>query len=615
VVRKFKEQQHDPRNQSLDLHTPISLINAAEPVDHQAIQEFYQTFARFGLPGNCVQPTYGLAEHTVFVCSKGELVLTVNKLALEQGRVEVLQEESLHYTSHNSNSSSSASATAAVSTEEQDNAAAETVYSSGEVQRIVGCGYPGRVDGVIVKIVDPDDFTEKSFGEVGEVWVTSASKAKGYWNKVEQSLADFEARIVTTATADNNSNNDDVFLRTGDMGFLYKDELFICGRLKDLIIVGGSNHYPQDIERSVEHVLGDVLRAGCTAAFAMKATANNNNNSNQRKDSNNNNNSNRGTEDVIFIAEVKENIMKNNNKKEFEEIVQRCRACVSTDHGLSLKTVCLVRTKTIPKTTSGKIARAWCRRGLLQGTLSILYQSDEEIPPPAATVAGGGGGGDSNGKDGGTHQQKGYQKLEGQDTNSKSVPTTTSNNNNPQKVAATKNPSITSSTTSAAPIAPLQPMSQTELRNLPLKEIKQRVEQALILLASSGPTPLQGPLNPSYSLRALGLDSMTITQFHGYLRDQFYVQLPDEFLFSDMCTLTELAIAVQVGALTEEQQQRFNHIPSPNNTGNNNNNNNNPTNNRSVGATAVVGGGGAGGNSGQRRARREPLCPWFTCCY
>ena len=105
--------------------------------------------------------------------------------------------------------------------------------------------------------------------QVGEIWVQSPSKALGYWGLEEQSRTDFHA-LVGTRKSDSNPGSDDGYLRTGDLGFLHKQELFVCGRLKDLIIIRGANHYPQDIERTVEKCSAEkYLRPGCCAAVAI----------------------------------------------------------------------------------------------------------------------------------------------------------------------------------------------------------------------------------------------------------------------------------------------------------------------------------------------------------
>lgn len=234
VTRKFKECPE----QNLQLSQLQHMLNAAEPVDDIAIKEFYEIFAQFGLPRKVVVPTYGLAEHTVFVCSGGRQRIIVNKAALEENRVEVVSESTL------------------------DDFDYSPAQASQGYQTIVGCGYPKNGDNVQVIIVNIDTNEVLREDMVGEIWVTSLSKAAGYWNKPAVTTEEFHAQPSGGTYAA------DGFLRTGDLGFMHRDELFICGRSKDLIIVRGSNHYPQDIERTAEKA-DKRIREGCIAAFAV----------------------------------------------------------------------------------------------------------------------------------------------------------------------------------------------------------------------------------------------------------------------------------------------------------------------------------------------------------
>ena len=220
----------------LNLSSIRHMINAAEPVDEATIQYFVNSFQPYGLDASTMFPTYGLAEHTVFVCSGGTQILHVNKLDLEVKRiVNVMDKDLLNKEKIDSNLSS-----------------------------IVGCGYPSKQN-VDVRIVDDESMTEVGEDQVGEIWIRSPSKAAGYFNKEMENDDTFQAKLVLSEPVDNDS---DGYLRTGDLGFYHKKELFICGRSKDLIIVGGRNHYPQDIESSAEEVSSN-FRPGCSAAFSV----------------------------------------------------------------------------------------------------------------------------------------------------------------------------------------------------------------------------------------------------------------------------------------------------------------------------------------------------------
>lgn len=262
VVRKVHELKDKSILKNLNLSSIQHMINAAEPIDYMTIVQFYKTFHPFGLSPNVMKPTYGLAEHTVYVCSDGSQILKVKKASLEEGVIEIIQQ----YTIQSLLSNDKEINVITLIDEDKSN------------QVIVGCGLPEYGQDVEVIIVDPESLQIVEPLHVGEIWVRSPSKAMGYWLQPEQTKQDFHALVAS-------SESNYEYLRTGDFGFLYQKELFICGRKKDLIIIRGSNHYPQDIERTAEHIAIESLRAGCSAAFAIK------------KDQ-------ASTESVIFIAEV-----------------------------------------------------------------------------------------------------------------------------------------------------------------------------------------------------------------------------------------------------------------------------------------------------------------------
>jgi len=259
-VRKFNEwlsHSSAAEASAINLSSLRHMINAAEPIDSAVLKNFIAFFTKYQLPSNVLKPTYGLAEHTVFVCSGGSQIVTVTREGIEHGQVEILKITNIENLLVNE---------------------VETTVDSSKTQTIVGCGYPFLGESVDLVIVDPDGCITVESGRVGEVWVRSPSKAQGYWGLPDLNKEDFHAQLAQTELVG------DGYLRTGDLGFLYNDELFICGRRKDLIIVRGSNHYPQDIERTAEKTAAE-LRPGCTAAFAIK----------QDKDD---------TESIIFVAEV-----------------------------------------------------------------------------------------------------------------------------------------------------------------------------------------------------------------------------------------------------------------------------------------------------------------------
>jgi acyl-CoA synthetase (AMP-forming)/AMP-acid ligase II len=187
---------------------------------------------------------------------------------------------------------------------------------------------------MVVKIVEAETGVECAPGGVGEIWVASPSVARGYWSQRELTAATFHARIT--------GSNEGPFLRTGDLGFVHDGQLFITGRIKDLIIIDGANHYPQDIERTIERLVPDV-KPGCCAAFSVEAE---------------------GREELIVVAEL-DRAPVESAEAEHERVKDLLRAAVSRMHDLRVHDVMLLSQR-IPKTTSGKIQRHLCRQVYLE---------------------------------------------------------------------------------------------------------------------------------------------------------------------------------------------------------------------------------------------------------
>jgi acyl carrier protein len=307
------------------------MINAAEPVDAVSIDAFYGVFEQFGLNKGVIFPTYGLAEHTVYVCSNGVQRLTVNKTQMEVQRlIQVYSDKELQR-KHVSPKLTS-----------------DEEISKRDVVVLMGCGRPSASAGLNLRIVDTETFVALGEDHVGEIWLNSPSTAAGYWGMEEKSLVDFGATL--SGSDDQNGRR---YLRTGDMGFLHNGELFVCGRLKDLIIIRGRNHYPQDIERTCESVAGSnsglQLRNGCSAAFSVSVA---------------------GQEVVVYVAELIDGcVLGTYSVADGDAFLESIRVEVQANHGISLSAVYLLSPRTIQKTSSGKIARQLVRRAYLEGSL------------------------------------------------------------------------------------------------------------------------------------------------------------------------------------------------------------------------------------------------------
>lgn len=321
TARKFDVTIY--KKDQLDLSSIRHVINAAEPVTEDSIKAFDNAFGKFGF-GDVMFPTYGLAEHTVFVCSGGKQRISVSKKELELNGVVVL---------------------------------IDSDKCTDDESRIIGCGFPSHQK-VDVRIVDRETSIDLGNDKTGEVWVRSPSKAQGYYKKPEETRDDFYGQLKGVETGD------DGYLRTGDLGFIHNDELFICGRLKDLIIIGGRNYYPQDIEATAE-ASSVITRPGCSAAFTIDPT---------RQDG----------EEVALVLEIKE--VPTDVKAVCEPIIDAIRGAVNQEHSLGITQIVLLKPKSIPKTTSGKIARAWCRKAFLDNTLDVVYRKSFKDDVPLSDV-------------------------------------------------------------------------------------------------------------------------------------------------------------------------------------------------------------------------------------
>jgi len=209
-----------------------------------------------------------------------------------------------------------------------------------------------------IVIVDPEKLTPCKNDTIGEIWVSGPSVARGYWHQPEDSEQTFLARLA--------DNGEGPFLRTGDLGFIHGGQLFVTGRSKDLIIIRGLNYYPQDIERTVERC-HESLRAGCGVAFAVEDD---------------------DVERLVVVQEVEREFIK---KLDRETVIGAIRQSVSREHGIQVHAVVLIKTSSLPKTTSGKVQRRLCREHFIKGSLHVVAESpgaSREVEPGMPLRAG-----------------------------------------------------------------------------------------------------------------------------------------------------------------------------------------------------------------------------------
>lgn len=285
----------------IDLASWKIAFTGAEPVRSATLRAFVGKFEPHGLRAEALTPCYGLAEATLMVTvSLGATVRWFEKDALQQGR------------------------------------AAPAEPGSARAQALVGCG-PAAA-GLDVVVARGGSSARAEPGEVGEVLVAGPSVAEGYWGAREISAGSFDARV--------DGAGDRPYLRTGDLGFLHEGQLYVTGRSKDLIIIRGQNHYPHDIEYTVEHAHERVQGAG-SAAFSLDVE---------------------GSERLVLAVEID----RHTPPAEFDAIAAAIRRAVSEAHDLDVHAIALLRPLSIPKTTSGKVRRAECRSRYTDGSLAPL---------------------------------------------------------------------------------------------------------------------------------------------------------------------------------------------------------------------------------------------------
>ena len=315
----------------LDLSNVKGILNGSEPVSPASMRKFYEAFRPFGLPETGIKPSYGLAEATLFVSTtpKDEppTVIYVDRDELNNQRfVEVAADA--------------------------PNAVAQV--SAGKV----------GVDEWAV-IVDTDTASELPDGQIGEIWLHGQNLGVGYWNKEAETTETFK-NILKSRIGESRAKgapDDGMWVRTGDYGTYFKDHLYIAGRIKDLVIIDGRNHYPQDLEYTAQES-SKALRVGYVAAFSVPA------NQLPQKVFDDphaglNADADDTSEQLVIVAERAAGA----HKLDYQPIADDIRAAIAVGHGVTVRDVLLVSAGTIPRTSSGKIGRRACRAAYLDGSL------------------------------------------------------------------------------------------------------------------------------------------------------------------------------------------------------------------------------------------------------
>ncbi|HEV2962010.1 MAG TPA: amino acid adenylation domain-containing protein, partial [Candidatus Angelobacter sp.] len=313
--------------EGLDLSSWQVAYNGAEPVHALTMEQFAKRFGPCGFHRSAFYPAYGLAEATLKVSggrkSSGPSYCTVKTSELEQNRIKV------------------------------------THADDPEGRTLVGAGCCAH--DVKAVIVTPESHVECGAGQVGEIWVSGPGIAAGYWNRPEETREVFAAFIK--------SSGEGPFLRTGDLGFIHQGEVFVTGRLKDLIIIRGRNHYPQDIETTAR-LANRMLSGMAVAAFSVTV---------------------RTEEKLVIVQEIDPR-----RSNLFARIIEDIRRSVAEEHEVQPYAIVLLRPSAVPRTSSGKVQRHLCRQTFLESSFKALAEwreasssragNREDAPPPELTA-------------------------------------------------------------------------------------------------------------------------------------------------------------------------------------------------------------------------------------
>lgn len=318
-VRKIAPEQRE----TLDLSRLRAVLNGAEPVRADTLANFTEYFSLCGFRHEAHYPSYGMTEATATISggdpSAAPIVQWFDGEALQRRKVVTVTSAHPH------------------------------------ARALVGNGVSGTDQQVA--IVEPNSKRLCADDEIGEVWVSGQSIGPGYWNQPKASEDSYHARVVNGVSHEDSPR----YMRTGDLGFMLGDEIFLAGRIKDIIILRGVNHYPQDIESTVERC-HSALRPGCSAAFGVEVE---------------------GQEAAVVAAEA------SSKRADGKALIATIRDAVYREHGIHLHRVVLLNRQAIPKTSSGKIRRKATRAALLAGELKLWADTARDEAPRRAEPSDG----------------------------------------------------------------------------------------------------------------------------------------------------------------------------------------------------------------------------------
>ena len=313
----------DEQRSTIDLSHWEVAFTGAEPVRAETLEKFAELYQPCGFKPEAFYPCYGMAEATLFItgidASQYPTITYLDKKALSEDKVVVVDSD------------------------------------SPNSKAVVSCGRTWLGDEII--IVDPETKTQCANDGVGEIWAAGTGIGRGYWQREEQTANTFQATL--------GDRTNKTYLRTGDLGFIKDGELYITGRIKDMMILWGRNHYPQHIEETVE-TCHPALRTNHGAAFSVEVN---------------------GEEQLVVVHEINRSDLRKLNA---EEVIGAIRLAVGEQNMANVFAVVLLKTGSIPKTSSGKIQRRACQKMFLDGSLNAVAQwQQSEIPDTDITDLAG----------------------------------------------------------------------------------------------------------------------------------------------------------------------------------------------------------------------------------
>jgi len=315
----------------LDLSNVKAILNGSEPVSPASMRKFYEAFKPYGLRDTAVKPSYGLAEATLFV--------STTPMA-EEPRIISVDRDELN-----------------------NQRFVEVAAGAPNAVAQVSAGVVGVDEWAVV--VDPDTASELPDGQIGEIWLHGNNLGTGYWGKEEETNQVFRNILKSRVSPSHaeGAEDDAMWVRTGDYGVFHNGHIYIAGRIKDLVIIDGRNHYPQDLEYSAQEA-SRALRTGYVAAFSVPANqlpqeVFDNPHTGLTYDPDD------GSEQLVIVAER----AAGTHKLDYQPIADDIRAAIAVRHGVTVRDLLLVQAGAIPRTSSGKIGHRACRTAYLDGSL------------------------------------------------------------------------------------------------------------------------------------------------------------------------------------------------------------------------------------------------------